>query len=436
MQETSIYLEKLNITKLNEIQEKSLELFKKHNDLILLSPTGSGKTLAFLLPIIEFIKHESNTTIKALILVPSRELAMQIEQVLKKMKLPLKVNSCYGGHSMRVERNNFETLPSILIGTPGRIVDHIKRENFNTNTIEVLVLDEFDKSLEFGFKAEMEFIIGQLYNLKKRFLTSATKMNEIPEFTGITDAIELNFLQNSTPKINFKKVIATGNDKLEALFNLICALENDSKLVFCNHREAVERISNLLSEKNIIHEKFHGGMEQEDRELALLKFRNGSHNLLITTDLASRGLDIPEIKYIVHYQLPTIENAFIHRNGRTARMKAEGTSFLVLSDTENVPEFILENVETYELPEISQLPKNSDWITIYFGAGKKDKINKFDIVGLLIQKGQLLKHEIGIIDVYDFTAYVAIKRDKANSVLKLLKNETIKKRKVKIDISK
>ncbi len=436
MQETSIYLEKLNITKLNEIQEKSLELFKKHNDLILLSPTGSGKTLAFLLPIIEFIKHESNTTIKALILVPSRELAMQIEQVLKKMKLPLKVNSCYGGHSMRVERNNFETLPSILIGTPGRIVDHIKRENFNTKTIEVLVLDEFDKSLEFGFKAEMEFIIGQLYNLKKRFLTSATKMNEIPEFTGITDAIELNFLQNSTPKINFKKVIATGNDKLEALFNLICALENDSKLVFCNHREAVERISNLLSEKNIIHEKFHGGMEQEDRELALLKFRNGSHNLLITTDLASRGLDIPEIKYIVHYQLPTIENAFIHRNGRTARMKAEGTSFLVLSDTENVPEFILENVETYELPEIIQLPKNSDWITIYFGAGKKDKINKFDIVGLLIQKGQLLKHEIGIIDVYDFTAYVAIKRDKANSVLKLLKNETIKKRKVKIDISK
>jgi ATP-independent RNA helicase DbpA len=147
-------------------------------------------------------------------------------------------------------------------------------------------------------------------------------------------------------------------------------------------------------------------------------------------------LDIPEIKYIVHYQLPTIENAFIHRNGRTARMKAEGTSFLVLSDTENVPEFILENVETYELPEISQLPKNSDWITIYFGAGKKDKINKFDIVGLLIQKGQLLKHEIGIIDVYDFTAYVAIKRDKVNSVLKLLKNETIKKRKVKIDISK
>jgi ATP-independent RNA helicase DbpA len=431
----STYIKNLNIEDLNEIQNLCLEKLKKHDDLILLSPTGSGKTLAFLLPSIEFL-NPKNEFIQILILVPSRELAMQIEQVLKKMKCDFKVNSCYGGHSMRVEYNNLGNPPSILIGTPGRIADHLKRRNFGTNSIQTLILDEFDKSLELGFKTDMEFIISELPNLKKRFLTSATKMNEIPEFTGIKNAFELNFLNDSAPKIKFKKVLATGNDKLDALFRLICKLGNESMLIFCNHREAVERISKLLNDKNLVHEMFHGGMEQEERERALLKFRNGSHNLLITTDLASRGLDIPEIKYIVHYQLPLDENSFIHRNGRTARMNAEGTSYLVLSENEIIPNFIDLNLEIENLPENVVLPKTNDWITLYFGAGKKNKINKIDIVGLLIQKGQLLKEEIGIIEVYDFTAYVAIKREKTNSVLKLIKNEQIKKQWVKVDISR
>lgn len=431
----SSYIKNLNIETLNEIQIQCIDSFKKHDDIILLSPTGSGKTLAFLLPMLENLNPQ-NEFVQTIILVPSRELAMQIEQVLKKMKCNFKVNSCYGGHSMRVEYNNLGNPPTILIGTPGRIVDHLKRRNFGTKSIQTLILDEFDKSLELGFKQEMEFIISELPNIKKRFLTSATKMDEIPEFTGIKNALELNFLNDSAPNIKFKKVIATGNDKLDALFRLICKLGNESMLVFCNHRDAVERISSLLHEKGIVHESFHGGMEQEERERALLKFRNGSHNLLITTDLASRGLDIPEIKYIIHYQLPLAENSFVHRNGRTARMNAKGTSFLVLSETEKIPDFIDTNIEIENLPENIEIPSTTDWITLYFGAGKKDKINKIDIVGLLIQKGNLLKEEIGIIEVYDFTAYVAIKREKANSVLKLIKNEQIKKQWVKVEISR
>ena len=217
---------------------------------------------------------------------------------------------------------------------------------------------------------------------------------------------------------------------------MICKLGNEATLVFCNHREAVERVSELLWKEDLVHDIFHGGMEQEDRERVLLKFRNGSLRVLITTDLAARGLDIPEVRNIVHYQMPTTENAFVHRNGRTARMNAEGTSWLVLSENETQPKFILEPVEIETLSESYPIPEQPEWITLYIGSGKKDKINKIDIVGLLLQKGGLQKDELGLIEVKDFASFVAVKRDKAESVVRLLEDEKIKRKKVKIAIAK
>ncbi len=267
------------------------------NDVILLAPTGSGKTLAFLLPLLSVL--DANVPLvqaATLILVPSRELALQIEQVFKAMGNGFKVNCCYGGHSTKIERNNlFWQPPALLIGTPGRIAHHLRRESFSTDKIATLILDEFDKSLEFGFQEDMAYIIGQLPAIKKRVLTSATKMDEIPAFTGVKKPIELNFLDNkaNAPDLKLKAVISPAADKLDTLFSLICKIGNKPMLIFCNHRDAVERISDLLWNRGLVHDIFHGGMEQEDRERALLKFRNGSHRILITTDLASRGLDIP-----------------------------------------------------------------------------------------------------------------------------------------------
>ena len=298
------------------------------------------------------------------------------------------------------------------------------------------MLDEFDKSLELGFQEDMAYIIKQLPFVKNRILTSATKMEAIPAFTGIVKPITLDYLTNtaSVSKLKQKVVLTEAADKLDTLFALICKIGDKATLVFCNHREAVERISALLWDRDLPHDIFHGGMEQDDRERALLKFRNGSHRILITTDLASRGLDIPEIAHVIHYQLPPNEEAFVHRNGRTARMHAEGTSYLILAPDEK-PTYLNEWPEEEKLPEKTTMPQPSPWTTLYIAAGKKDKVNKVDIVGLLLKKGNLDKDDLGLIEVLDYSSYAAVKRNKIERVIQSVKNEKIKGRKIKIEIS-
>ncbi len=431
-------LETINIKALNEMQLASLKAQEEHKDVILLSATGSGKTLAFLLPLVEQLKNNSDKT-TAIIIVPSRELAMQIETVFKSMQLNLKVTCCYGGHKREIEENNLKQAPALLIGTPGRLADHIRRENINTSTIKTLVLDEFDKSLELGFQEEMSFIIGSLPAINKRMLTSATKMEDIPAFVGLTKPVTLDFLtgnENNDTGLEIKLLQSPEKDKLETLFRLICMLGNRSTIVFCNHREAVERTSNLLKEKDIVNVFYHGAMEQRDRDAALCKFRNGTSNVLVTTDLAARGLDIANIRYIIHYHLPHTEDSFTHRNGRTARMEASGTAIVLLGPDEKLPSYIPENPEHITLPPTTTIPEKPKWSTLFIAAGKKDKVNKIDIVGFLSQKGELKKEDIGLIEVKDFFSFVAVKKIKANHTLHLIKDAKIKNKKVKIAVAK
>ncbi|WP_421942723.1 DEAD/DEAH box helicase [Pedobacter sp.] len=428
-------LQKLNITALNEMQKASIEGAKSKSDIVLIAPTGSGKTLAFLLPLLAKLKPEAKG-VQALILVPSRELALQIEQVFKQMGTAFKVNCCYGGHSVRTEKNNLSHAPAVLIGTPGRIAYHLEYQNFDESTIETLVLDEFDKSLEFGFEADMSYIINALLSLNQRILTSATKMDEVPSFVKISKPVEIDFSANNAikPDLKLKKVMAPAADKLEVLFKLLSKIGDKNTLVFCNHRETVDRISDILFEHGLEHDVFHGGMEQDEREKALLKFRNGSHKILVTTDLAARGLDIPEVEYIVHYQLPYTEDAYIHRNGRTARMNAKGTAYAILTEEEHY-KYLPEDIEEEVLAQSYKLPKSSDWITLYLSYGKKDKINKIDIVGLFLQKGNLQKDDLGLIEVKDTSSYIAVKREKVEKLLKILSGEKIKGKKMKLDVA-
>jgi len=432
---TAKVLENLKFGSLNEIQNAMISADLKASNIVLLAPTGSGKTVAFLLPLLHQLNSKT-TGVQALILVPSRELALQIEQVFRSMGTGFKVNCCYGGHPMKTERNNFSEPPAVLIGTPGRIAAHLRRGSFEPESIHLLVLDEFDKSLELGFSDEMSYIIGLLPKIKKRILTSATQAIEIPEFSGVKNPVTLNYLtEENRPNIVLKAVRATENDKLEVLIKLICHVGHEPTLVFCNHREAVDRISEILTEENVVHDTFHGGLEQDERERALLKFRNGSHQILITTDLAARGLDIPEIKNIIHYQGANTEEGFIHRNGRTARMNAGGTAWLVLAEKESAPDFLTTNPIFINLPEQIRLPESPLWITLYIGAGKKDKISKTDIVGFLIQKGNLTKEEIGLITILDNASFVAISRVKARQTVAAIKDEKVKNQKVRIAIS-
>ncbi len=427
-------LQTLSIEVLNTMQLASIEAIAKHKVVILLSPTGSGKTLAFLLPLLKDLE-KGNNTVQTLILTPSRELALQIEDVFKSMNTGFKVSCCYGGHKMSVELNNLKEPPAILIGTPGRVLDHISRGNFTTEGIHTLVLDEFDKSLELGFQQEMSSIIETLSAVKKRILTSATKALEIPDFTGINKPIVLDYLNEAQTIKGLRGNIVRSDhkDKLSALFQLLCMIGGEQTLVFCNHREAAQRVSDSLTDSSVVNEYFHGGLEQHIRERVLGKFRNGSCNILVCTDLASRGLDIPEIKHVIHYHLPANEEGYIHRNGRTARMNAEGDSYLILSADETVPAYIKDELNIVELPDTRILPPKPVWGTLYIGKGKKDKLNKVDIVGFLMQKGNLKKDEIGLIEVKDFFSYVAVKRTKIRELLRTVRDEKIKNRKTVIE---
>jgi superfamily II DNA/RNA helicase len=427
-------LQTLNIEALNTMQVASAAAISKHKNIILLSPTGSGKTLAFLLPVLTSLEKDNNR-VQAMVITPSRELALQIEDVFKSMNTGLKVSCCYGGHKMSIEKNNLLEPPAILVGTPGRILDHISRKNFNTEGIHTLILDEFDKSLELGFQSEMSLIIETLGGVKKRILTSATKAIEIPAFTGITDPFIIDYLNESQviQGLRCNIVRSDHKDKLSTLFQLLCHLGGEQTLVFCNHREAAQRVSDSLTESLVVNEYFHGGLEQHVRERVLGKFRNGSCNILVCTDLASRGLDIPEIKHVIHYHLPPNEEGYIHRNGRTARMNAEGDSYLILSAEETVPAYIKEELNIIELPDTRILPIKPIWGTLYIGKGKKDKLNKVDIVGFLMQKGKLNKDEIGLIEVKDFFSYVAVKRNKIRELLKVIRDEKIKNKRTVIE---
>ena len=434
MSEIPSLLSKFSFQDINPIQQKMLEVVPKSKNVLLLAPTGSGKTLAFLLPLLPLLTTKTTPT-PLLILSPTRELALQIVEVVKKLVTDKKVTCCYGGHAIDIELNTLKEPPAVLVGTPGRICHHLRSKALDLSATTAVVVDEFDKCLELGFTSDLEFIFSYLPALQYRILTSATQ-GDVPDFIGMKQPETLNFLaEKENIKLTQKVVRAKENDKLDALIGLVCTLGNQPVLVFCNHRDATERISELLLSHHIAHVIFHGKLEQKDREKALIKFRNGTSSLLITTDLASRGLDIPEVHGVIHYQLPPDESSFTHRNGRTARMHAFGVSYVLLREEEELPEYLGKELEEEKLPEEIPLTFDTDWETVYFSCGKKNKVNKIDIAGLLMKKGGLQKEEVGRIDVLDFTSYVAVKRTKARKVVEALKNEKIKGVKPKIQIA-
>lgn len=422
-------LKKLGIASLNPMQEEAQKVISSQHEVMLLSPTGTGKTLAFLLPLIQTL-DVNLAEVQLLIIVPSRELAIQIEQVTREMGSGFKTNAVYGGRAGSKDKIDIKHRPAILIGTPGRMADHIRRENFSTEHIHTLVLDEFDKSLEIGFEVEMEEILFALPNLQKKVLTSATQGVEIPDFVGLRKPEIIDFLDGENTQLKIRSVISPSKDKLQTLLEAICYLGNAPGIIFCNFKDSIERVSDFLTKNAIDHGCFYGGMEQQDRERVLIKFRNGTHRLLLATDLAARGIDVPEIKFIIHYHLPTRDHEFVHRNGRTARMNQDGVAYILQWKGEELPDFI-------DQPEIEALkeataPEPSAWQTLYISGGRKDKISKGDIAGLFFRQGDLKHDELGVIELKQDCAFVAVKAAKANHLMSILNNSKLKKRKVRI----
>ena len=425
---------KLDIAAFNEMQLKAFEVIPKQSDTLLLSKTGSGKTLAFLLPIMSSIDSTLNMT-QSLIITPTRELALQITTVAKSLGLGFNIQCCYGGNPSRLEKKALLSNPTLIIGTPGRILDHLERNNINSDHLKFLVLDEFDKTLEMGFHKQMEGIIRKLQVRPQHILTSATDSIVIPSFVPLKNLIKVDFL-GTQEKINIdiKKVISPVKDKLETLYNLLNDIAHESTLVFCNYRETVERTSKFLFSKDIENDVFHGGLDQINRENVLSKFRNGTTRLLITTDLAGRGLDIPEVANVVHYHHPTSEEVYIHRNGRTARMNTKGKVFIIESIEEKSPSYMETLTSEYMPSEVmNEIPK-SQWTTLLINKGKRDKINKIDVVGFLIKIGGLEKNQLGLIEVKQGYSIAAVNESKASKVVQKTDRQKVKGKKVLVRI--
>ena len=426
-------LAKLHITELNEMQQHAAEaILGSDGDVVLLSPTGTGKTLAYLLPLIQLL-DDTSKQVQALVVTPGRELALQSDTVLRNMGCGLRSTSCYGGRATMDEHKVLkEVCPHIVFGTPGRLNDHLDKDNISRYGIRYLVIDEFDKCLEMGFQTEMKKLIESLPGLRRRILLSATNAEEIPNFVNLRKkGTFIDFLpddEQTSNRVTLYEVHSPQKDKLETLRQLLLSRGDESSIVFLNYRDSVERVDSYLRQQGFTISCFHGGLEQKERESALYKFSNGSANVLVSTDLASRGLDIPNIQNIIHYHLPESEEGYIHRVGRTARWDAQGQTFFILNSEEHIPAYVEGTVVPYDaVPYTDSLqPPLPRMSTLYIGKGKKDKISKGDIVGFLCKSGDLTAQDIGRIDVKDRYAYVAVKREKLQQVLRLTKGEKIK----------
>lgn len=425
----------MGIESLNTMQDSALNAWESSGgDLVLYSSTGSGKTLAFALCLLHSLNPPTHQ-LQAVILSPSRELVLQTTEVLRLLAVGYKVTPCYGGHAVADEVASLTVTPDIIVATPGRLLDLYKRHHVELKNVRLLVLDEMDKALELGFENEMRQLLKPMNHIERRILASATVLKVVPDYVKLNNPICLNLLNDSSPSTNRIKVWqvkSSRDDKLDTLSQLLLCLNGDKTIVFANYRDSAERIHQFLSGNGIDAGLYHGMLGQQERECVVAMFNNGSHNLLIATDLAARGLDIDTVANIVHYHLPVDDKTYTHRNGRTARVNASGNVYIITKPSESLPEWITID-ELFTLrPSATMVCANM--MTIYFQAGKKEKISRGDIMGFIANNGGIAASDIGRIDVRDHYALAAVPRNQAQEILQRLRLNKIKGKKIRISL--
>lgn len=422
-------LTNLGLITLNAMQQATLKAWHQGNDIALLSPTGTGKTLAYLLPLVTTLAANSSGP-SALVIVPGRELAQQSEDFMRRMKTSLRSFAATGGHSTMEEHRKMRDLhPDVIFATPGRLLDHLSKGNIDGSAVRYVIMDEYDKCAELGFQKDILEIFSLLPSHIRRIITSATDSENIPKYLNASFRT-LDFRQDTPAHLpanrtNIYAVFSPRKDKLETLGRLLSHIGSCQTIVFVSHRESVERITNYLKKERFPAEGYHGGMEQERRERALYKFRCGATQILVATDLAARGLDIPEIHAVIEYHLPESETIHIHRAGRTARWEATGDIYLIKNESEHIPAFI-SAYKSIDVEKVPLCPTSPSMTMLYIGRGKRDKLSKTDIVGFLCKIGRLKAHDIGRIEIYSDHAFVSIRNSRQKELLTRIAGEKIK----------
>ncbi len=429
----------LGITALNPMQNKVIACWTEtHDDLIVYSPTGTGKTLATAIPALLVLNDQAQAP-QVLIIAPSRELAVQTHGVLKKLSPLTQSTCCYGGHNSGDERLSLASKPMIVVGTPGRLLDHINNNHIDTAGVDTIILDELDKTLELGFSDEMRAIMNHCPTTARKILTSATMIDTLPNYVKLNNCCTINYLKSSAlmtdDRITLWNVKAKDNDRLTCLLQLLYSIPDERTIVFANTRESAEQAYKFLTARKMSTALYHGALEQIEREKAVAMFNNGTAIVLVATDLAARGLDIANVRHIVHYELPLTHEILIHRNGRTARVDATGDAYLITTPNEPLPHFVEQcRIFNHHSPENNKI---SHITTIHISAGKKEKVSRGDIVGFLATHASNLEaNEIGTITIHDHYSLVAVPASKAKETINSASPFKLKKLKVKLSIAK
>ena len=432
--------ERLGIEQLNDMQKDMMSKASESRDIILLSPTGSGKTLAFTLPVLKMMKP-STGRIQCVVIAPSRELVIQIATVMRATGKLFRVVALYGGHKVEDEVNSLKVVPDIVVSTPGRLLDHSVRHNLELLPVRMLVLDEFDKTLELGFEEEMGKLINRMKNVSRVILTSATKADILPNFLKLDNPVTVDYsstVEEVRGRMNIQKVVTDSNDKLEGLLALLHNI-NDGKegpekaMIFVNHRESAERVYDFLRKRKVAAVLYHGALEQKDRETAVALFNNGSRPIIVATDLAARGLDIERVKSVIHYHQPLTEESYVHRNGRTARVDEDGDIFILVGPDEKLKDFVTPDGD-FTILEDKQADLSQKFMTLYISAGKREKLSKGDILGFLVKECGVEAENIGKIDVFDHYSLVAVRENVVATVLNASEGKKLKGEKRRISI--
>ncbi len=429
-------LSSLGFTSMTEIQEKAIHPILADSDILAQSKTGSGKTLAFGLPCIMRTNIDSYKP-QTLIITPTRELAEQIAVELRRVaayKPNLKILTLYGGVPLRAQAESLAKGAHILIGTPGRIQDHLAKETLTLESIKTLVLDEADRMLDMGFYDTIVKIGSNMPRGKQTLLFSATFPANIEKLAKdllkqpIT--IKVDTVQE-TAKIN--ELVYECDDKLKTLTALIQSYKPESLLIFCNTKAQVISLTDTLARRGHSVIDIHGDLDQRDRNESVIAFANGSKRIMVATDVASRGLDIKDIEVVINYDLPFDAEVYTHRIGRTGRANTTGTAISLFSPKYREKcAYVLAKANKATLEELrvdAKFKMLSEYNTLCLNGGKKTKLRAGDIIGTFCKEIGIENSMIGKINITDTKSYIALHHTVVDKVFKALKKVKIKKKK-------
>lgn len=438
-------LDSLGYRQMTAIQAASLPLAMSGKDLIGQAMTGSGKTAAFALPLLTRLNPRDFGT-QALVLCPTRELAGQVASEIRRLaryQQNIKVVTLCGGQAIGPQIGSLEHGAHVVVGTPGRIKDHLRKETLDLSRVNCLVLDEADRMLEMGFVDDMETIIGQTPPGRQTLLFSATFPADIQamstRFQQAPERVSVESLVHSE-QIDQQFFICQSAGRMEGLIKLLSHFQPETAVVFCNTKQVVREVSAYLQQQGISASELHGDMEQRDRDRVLVQFRQQSCRVLVATDVAARGLDIDNLAAVVNFELPRSAEVYVHRIGRTGRGDKSGLALSLFTDNERYRLDSIGQFQQRELPfEAIQLLASGTspmplpaYVTLAVAGGRKDKVRPGDILGALTGEAGIAGSAVGKIDVMDQATYVAIAADTADKALSRLMSGKIKGRKFKV----